>query len=110
MSCLQCDTDDKRTATGRQLCGRCNNLKRYYNITFDDYQTLLQKQNYRCAICKTADMKTERTEWFAVDHDHDTGKVRGLLCSNCNRGIGLLQDSVEYLTNAIEYLNDNQRL
>jgi hypothetical protein len=105
MACVQCETNDKRTDTGRALCSRCNNLKRYYNITFDDYKVLLEKQDYKCAICKTADMKSRRTEWFAVDHDHNSGKVRGLLCNNCNRGIGLLQDSVENLTNAINYLN-----
>ena len=49
-------------------------------------------------------MKTERTEWFAVDHDHETGAVRGLLCNHCNRGIGLLGDSITNLENAIKYL------
>ena len=79
-------------------------LKRSYGLSFDDYSKLLKSQDYKCAICKTADMKTKRTEWFAVDHDHETGEVRGLLCNHCNRGIGLLGDSIDNLVNATNYL------
>ena len=110
MPCTKCGAEDNRTNSGRNLCVRCTNWKRNYGITFDEYKTLLEKQNYRCAICKTEDMKTARTEWFAVDHCHASGEVRGLLCNNCNRGIGLLQDSVEVLENAINYLNVSNNL
>jgi hypothetical protein len=105
MYCTHCGAVDNRTKSRRNTCARCHSLKRRYGITFDEYRALLEKQDYRCAICKTEDMKTARTEWFAVDHCHESGEVRGLLCNNCNRGIGLLQDSVEVLENAINYLN-----
>ena len=108
MACIQCNNSDKRTKTNRKLCNRGHNLKRLYDITFDEYGALLKKQDYKCAICRTADMKTERTSWFVVDHCHTTGKVRGLLCNSCNRGIGLLKESVENFSNAIEYLNEHR--
>jgi hypothetical protein len=70
------------------------------------YQELLmikEAQDYRCAICNVHEENV--TKSLAIDHDHATGKVRGYLCNNCNRGIGLLKDSVEILSNAIKYLN-----
>lgn len=75
------------------------NLKQNFNLTLEDYNTLLQKQNNVCAICGKTCSKS-----LAVDHDHKTGKVRGLLCNNCNRALGHFKDSVENLTNAINYL------
>jgi hypothetical protein len=78
-------------------------LKAKYNITEADYLAILEKQNFMCAICDT---KTPTGKWkvFAVDHDHATGKVRGLLCNECNRGIGLLKDSLSILSSAFTYL------
>lgn len=79
-------------------------LQSKYGITEDDYQQLLISQEYSCAICKTQN-PTGKWKVFAVDHCHDTGIVRGLLCNECNRGMGLLGDSVERLQQAIDYLN-----
>lgn len=79
-------------------------LKRRYGITSDDYVALLEKQHYKCAICRLDQCKTGRN--FAVDHCHATGKIRGLLCSACNVGIGNLQDSVDLLEKAIKYLKE----
>jgi hypothetical protein len=80
---------------------RKQHLKRY-NLTPDEYQVLLVKQNGVCAICR-------RPPWgkrnvLMVDHDHETGKVRGLLCSTCNVGLGALHDDAELLRVAIAYL------
>ena len=61
-----------------------------------------EKQNYCCAICKTHSDLLPRN--LAVDHCHTTGKVRGLLCTNCNIGLGMLKDSSEILNLAIKYL------
>lgn len=72
-----------------------------YNITQETFDNMLLTQEGKCAIC--ADTLTEK---FTVDHNHDTGKVRGLLCYKCNSGIGLLKDSVELLSLAIKYLNE----
>lgn len=74
-------------------------LRSRYGISKSDYLDLLESQNYSCAICGSAATKT-----LDVDHDHTTGKVRGLLCNNCNRGIGHLKDSPQILLKAVEYL------
>jgi hypothetical protein len=81
-------------------------MKKLYNVSYDWYQEKLSKQNGVCAICK----KPETTEIrgklinMAVDHCHTTGKARGLLCTQCNRGLGLFQDNPTILQSAIEYL------
>lgn len=85
-------------------------LKKAYGITLQEYNELLSKQNNRCAICNVNNngkyRKKERA--FAVDHCHSTNKIRGLLCSDCNVGIGLLKDNVNFLESAIKYLNKNR--
>ncbi len=62
---------------------RPSHLLRNFGITLEDYQALLDKQNGRCAICRRLPAKNK----LAVDHDHDTGAVRGLLCPPCNRSV-----------------------
>lgn len=64
---------------------------------------MLIAQEYRCAICST-DKPTGKWKVFAVDHDHTTGQIRGLLCNECNRGMGLLKDDASLLRSAAEYL------
>ena len=80
-------------------------LLKKYNITIKDYDTMLAKQDNRCAMCGT-DKAGGNQNIFHVDHDHDTGEVRGLLCINCNIGIGYFKDSIERLEQAINYLNN----
>lgn len=80
-------------------------FKKQYGISLDDYYEMLDKQNGTCAICKT-DVPNKRTKFFAVDHCHTTGKVRGLLCSSCNRGLGLFRDNENLLFSAINYLKE----
>ena len=77
-------------------------LKRRYNITPKDYNILLQKQYGVCAICMCSTVKA-----LYVDHDHITGKIRGLLCSSCNAGLGHFRDNAEYMLLAIKYLNEH---
>jgi DNA-directed RNA polymerase subunit RPC12/RpoP len=77
-------------------------LKRRYGIGIEDYERMLISQNYKCAICGTPNDPNGRN--FAVDHCHNTKKVRGLLCSRCNTGLGQLDDSVERLKQALDYL------
>jgi hypothetical protein len=69
----------------------------HFGLTRSGYEALLEEQGGLCAICRLRAA-------VAVDHDHDTGGVRGLLCKSCNSGIGLLQDSVEVLESAADYL------
>ena len=78
-------------------------LIKKFNITLRDYNKLLKKQDYKCAICRKSQKGSN--QMLAVDHCHKTNKVRGLLCSKCNMGIGLLEDSISILQNAINYLN-----
>lgn len=78
-------------------------LKYKYGISEDDYAQMFKEQEGKCAICETSD-QTGKWQRFGVDHCHVTGKIRGLLCNECNRGIGLLRDSVDILTKAINYL------
>lgn len=79
-------------------------FKDLYKITSDDYKQMLLDQNYKCAICKTERRSNRTAGALAVDHSHKTGKVRGLLCSRCNLGIGILKDDITFLQNAINYL------
>lgn len=74
-----------------------------YNLTKEEYQKLLENQNGKCKICKIeAEMLKAKLH---VDHDHKTGKVRGLLCKMCNLGIGNFRDNPSLLNEAIIYLN-----
>lgn len=95
-------SDPERT---RQI-ERKSKFKRQYGITLDDYYQMLDKQNGGCAICGNK-KPSNRTEYFAVDHCHITGKVRGLLCTKCNRGLGLFNDNISNLQTAITYLKEN---
>jgi len=61
-----------------------------YGITFEDFKAMLKQQNFQCAICGIH--QAELIYRMAVDHDHGTGKVRGLLCRPCNHALGLLKD------------------
>jgi hypothetical protein len=77
-------------------------FKRKYGLTLEQYTELFNKQNGKCAIC--GKHQTELKQALCVDHDHQNNNVRGLLCSKCNRGIGMLEDNVQLLTNAINYI------
>lgn len=83
-------------------------LKRDYGLTEADYQQMLEEQKRCCAICGT-DTPTGKWKVFAVDHDHRTGFVRGLLCNECNRGMGLLKDNVELLIKSAQYLSNAEK-
>lgn len=84
---------------------RTSNLRLNYGMTTTDYDHLHRKQGGVCAICGQPPRNTsKKTKRLHVDHDHKTGKVRGLLCDGCNRGLGGFRDSVGTLSNAIEYL------
>jgi len=74
-----------------------------YGITQDEYIKLSDKQNNSCAICKTIQPGGRHNTWH-IDHEHSTGKVRGLLCWLCNSGLGKFKDNSELLKSAINYL------
>lgn len=102
--CLDCcKRKDKvrRDATDpayKKLKNREKHLKTLYGISLADYMRLVATQNGRCALCGSI------TKELVVDHDHDTDKVRGLLCNGCNSMIGFANDNVQLLHLAIDYL------
>ena len=78
-------------------------LQNNYGISLKDYYEMEKQQDYKCAICGTNE-KNKRTKYFDVDHCHETGKVRGLLCTNCNQGLGKFKDNIHLLKQVITYL------
>ena len=85
---------------------------RTYGLSREEYDRLFQEQNHRCKICGIKgfriNSKTEKT--LCVDHCHTTGKIRGLLCHNCNRALGLLRDSKNLLQSALSYLEGSETI
>lgn len=114
--CIKCDSvkplsefyKTDRINTGyKNTCKSCikirernSKIKRMYNISIDEYQILLNKQNNKCAICHTEFTNQKQ----CIDHDHNTEEVRGILCDSCNRGLGLLKDDPIIILRAVRYL------
>jgi len=85
-----------------------SDLKKLYGITSDQYWELFNKQNGLCACCgQSHELFVRRLH---VDHDHNSGQIRGLLCTECNPGLGYFQDSIERLEMAITYLKKFKKL
>lgn len=80
-----------------------NYLRKVYGITLEDYNTMHASQGGKCAICKGEESNGEA---LAVDHCHETGRIRGLLCRWCNKMLGLSKDSADVLFAAIQYLKN----
>jgi hypothetical protein len=122
--CARCSTwkpldafgADRSRRSGKQIyCRPCRatvnaeyrpgyDIERVYGITLDDYETMFDKQGRVCAICQRPRLPNERR--FDVDHNHDTGKVRGILCGACNTGLGHFGDDIHLLVRAENYLLD----
>lgn len=79
-------------------------LQRKYGISLEDFDQLRKDQNYSCFLCNTHE--EERKQSLVVDHNHNTGQARRLLCTSCNVGIGMLKDSPDLLRKAAEYLEN----
>ena len=100
-------TKDKSSARMRK-----RNLNHYYGICEDEYQAMFEAQGGKCAICgeiETGMTKGVLRQNLTVDHDHETGKIRGLLCMACNLALGGFKDRIENLANAIDYLMETHR-
>lgn len=95
--------DPKRRAAYRDRW-----LQKTYGITAREYDDLLAKQSGVCAICSQPE-RGKRNRYLAVDHCHRTGVVRGLLCTHCNRALGLFGDSQSVLANAISYVERTKK-
>ena len=81
-------------------------LKNRYGIVEFDYEELAKAQDNKCAICGTPPVKKR----LDLDHCHETKKIRGLLCNNCNRGLGHFKDNPALLSKAIEYLDKSSTI
>ena len=79
------------------------NLKKRYGISLEEYENLLEAQQFKCKICGTTEAGN-RHGTMVVDHHHESGQVRGLLCHNCNVMLGHAKDNVLTLSGAIDYL------
>ena len=80
-----------------------HSLKKKFGITIEDFENMVSSQGSRCAICGSY------TANLQVDHNHVTGEIRGLLCLQCNMGLGLFKDNPQALKNAIDYLRLGSR-
>lgn len=84
-------------------------LNKKYGISLTDFNNILKDQNFVCAICqqpeKAIDKKSKKVRDLAVDHCHITGKMRALLCTNCNMGLGAFKDNLELLQKAVNYIS-----
>jgi endogenous inhibitor of DNA gyrase (YacG/DUF329 family) len=86
---------------------RRTHLKRKYNMTLEKYNEMLDFQNNVCLICEQPE-NCIRNKFLAVDHCHITNKIRGLLCTNCNRAIGLLKENIETMEKMIKYIKKHK--
>lgn len=116
VQCAECATaipdagryDRKYCAECRPIVNRRNaqrsHLQLTYGMTPEDYAERLEAQGHRCAICGTTEPRGKAADVFKVDHCHETGAVRGLLCDQCNRGLGFLGDDPDRLMAGVAYL------
>lgn len=114
--CLVCDKDISDMRRDAKWCSTaCSNRRpsaagirrkatlKSYGLTLEEYEAMLERQGGGCAICGTTEVRGFGTRQ-AVDHCHDSGLVRGILCGNCNRGIGAFKHDPDRLAAAVDYL------
>jgi superfamily II DNA helicase RecQ len=110
--CIECEKEKTKTPEYKKrrshpkydAIRRKHKLKTY-GLTVEQYKEMFDKQLGKCAICRVHQIELPKE--LSVDHSHVTGKVRGLLCSNCNFGLGYFKDSIERLQEAVTYLVHN---
>ena len=94
-----------------QRKGKRGLLKAKYQLALEDYDLMLEVQDGLCAVCRrveiSKDPRTGQVRLLAVDHDHQTGQVRGLLCSRCNCALGYVNDDILILQAMIAYLESH---
>lgn len=97
---------DRKTGRRDSKCKACRIIQTrefVLGVTEAQYRSMHRDQSGRCGICRTR-MRSRRMKKFAVDHCHTTGRIRGLLCSNCNTGLGLFKDNLDTLHRAIDWI------
>lgn len=106
-----CPVERKRRSVAMEEKRFAYHLRARYGLSIDEYNTLFEDQKGVCAICGEVERKRFRGKItrLAVDHDHATGKVRGLLCFDCNGALGKFRDSESNLKSAVHYLEKHRR-
>ena len=105
------NTYSREHKASNRIAQRASKLKERYGITLEEYDTMLLEQNGGCKICGSPDPKRKGSKHLVVDHCHDTGAVRGLLCYRCNVGLGNFEDDLNlllYLTNYASIRSNGQ--
>lgn len=118
-SCRWCGSDFQPVGPSHHYCtDNCRkevyadkHYKRAYGISFRWVLSMLEAQDWKCGICREVGFKMLdcHISGLNVDHCHTTGKVRGLICHNCNRGLGLFRDNPAYLREAALYLERSRK-
>jgi hypothetical protein len=103
--CKECTAANRKKRYNPSRNRMHNMQKNFGKGILETYQEIFEAQGGVCAIC--ASPENGRYVHLSVDHNHDTGKIRGLLCNNCNRGIGLLKDDPKILEQAKKYLENS---
>lgn len=110
--CKPCAKEDVNMWRKEQSSERLKDLyfRRQYGMGLDEFQTRLTRQNYSCKICaRPLALHHGTGDSVVVDHDHVTGHVRGLLCNECNRGLGYFRDNKNSLLKAFQYLAEHEQ-
>ncbi len=106
--CYPCHNKNGRDSVGRIHGGtRDAHLKRRYGIVSKDVDLMIEQQGGVCPICLCVPSTLDLKKPWHVDHDHKTGKTRGILCHHCNTALGNLQDDITILKSAIRYLEEH---
>ena len=98
----------KRTRHMQSIYSRRSKLKSKYGLSIEEVENIIKKQNGRCPICNRKARSKNNFTTLSVDHDHNTGKVRGLICNRCNVCMGLVKDDPVLLRKAADYLERHQ--
>ena len=101
-------TDNGKYRTNCKKCRNDGEAARRYNVSVGFIEEIRVAQDNKCAICGIHSSNIEHASFdtnpLVIDHDHETGAVRGLLCPTCNSGLGYFKDNISYLLSAAQYL------
>lgn len=119
-TCTECGKEFQPRTVRQEYCSdECGKnawergyFRRTYGISREEYLQMFEDQGHKCKICGTKGFKINENaeKKLCVDHCHTSGEIRGLLCHNCNRALGLFQDNIDYMKSAIEYLEGSETI